>query len=1736
MNHYRPISIFSALLIMLPLLVKSKAIIGLFLITASLHPIPVAGTIPTLSMLITKANAKHSFKTNAPVVPLNPSLNSSSSDHLLMESCLGTVFPHDSIVPTLSYTRGHGATTNFAHHGRTVLKLTVGGVTWNTYPLYVVDLDFTFNGVSYDAYAGFCIEEEELISANTTYTNEFTSIPTENAAAGSAGTGGSTLIPIGGIGTIAAGKARYLYDNHFTSLDADSWNPINATAFQLALWNLTHDTDFVVTTSSTNGTYIDASANSGDALTAINLAQTWLTTMGALGFSNSDWSDYTSTIWHLSVLASDDTGGADVQDLILAEPIDHCEKTSYYLNHGFSDGDTILLTDEGRFFDAGGPLTNHGSTDYVVTFCSNSGQRIRADFDYLDIPAATASLTVYNGVAPPFSAHKNIGSFNNNSVTPNWPMVSSDSCLTFRYVAGGSSPGKGWDVCFTSEPSCDDNLLNNPSFEVDCDVCATPDWQTNGISTQRRFWTKEADGAMAAWVTWGDMWQTVTNITGGYQYDLSFYACVHDNTPTQKVSLVSYSAGIVLDSVGVDINHICDTDSTFAGYNLSLITSPNADSIRVIASSPGNGFPFKYTKVDRMCLQEVPREACNITLSHVQTDCVDNGNDTFTATYDIIVHWSSAPPTGGISLRKYGTGTLSTTSISAATIAGANSDTLIGALSILTDGNGSTGILATFDNDLLCKDSISFKTPPPCPTLVKECANLTNAEIGGTVFEDWNYDGRMNQHDTIGVQGIKVLAFDCNNHLVDSTYTDGNGNYIFSGLSSDQTYRIEFQLPEYVSCWACPTTAGPDNGTTVQFVQTGNCASLGIANPNQYCADTIPYAVVPCYVGQAHNGTYKDSAAVVSFNLNWTGEIGAASHTKPIVLATHEQIGAVYGIAYHQAQNKSFASAYYKRGAGYGPNGPGAIYQIDHSGGGISLFTDINSLFSGNPAGTDAHDFSGDPNSFDYDLSSRTDITKMSFGDIDLSKTQDTLFAINLKNKHLYLIPTNTTPTVANVDSIPLPQPQFCNPDDTRPFALGKDWLGNLYIGYVCSNEFGSSDGLEAYVYRWEGGNVFTQVLQFDLDFHKGLGSDSWENWGSQGNFPFNTNRDDSPILADIEFDGVDMVLGFRNRLGDQSYRPSAHVDGDLYRACWNGGDGWHIEDGGNCGRITGTYQGTISTPSDPRGPGSGHYYDNETSTFGTPASSGGLLYYDGMIGDIVTDPFNAKSAGILYYKRDGRRLQGYEIFQSTATFVTYNFGKINGLGDVEVLCTASAPLEIGNLIWEDTDEDGLQDACETGVDGIIVQLYNRNGLLVSLDTTANQGQYYFNKNNVDTTGIAADGSPNSGSYTGLNYATEYYIVFGNTQFSSSQFIVNSAAYHITPIANAGNNDHIDSDVIGNNLTTGSLGNRPNGLPFIVFTTGEQGCGDHKYDMGLTPSPCFEITELIPDFSICNGEQLDSLSATTSFTSPDSIAFVYFTSPQTDASIIYTNGIGIDTVQINSLSNNVSTKNVRGFNNLGTAPLLFYVYAIVHPKPSANNCRPYEEIIVTVNACDWGDLPDISTSTNQNDYQTTKENRGPVHVIISGLMLGTTIDGEIDGQSSGDALGDGIDEDGVQLFPTLNLYPNLTFRLPFTYTNTTGNTAHLEAWIDWNGDGDFDEANEMVIDWDDGTTSFSNRLEITIPATVLTEEFLGWRIRLSHQNNMTPYGFQSNGEVEDYLIKINCPQVCLPIQTTVIKN
>ncbi|OPZ26578.1 MAG: Cna protein B-type domain protein [Lentisphaerae bacterium ADurb.BinA184] len=167
-------------------------------------------------------------------------------------------------------------------------------------------------------------------------------------------------------------------------------------------------------------------------------------------------------------------------------------------------------------------------------------------------------------------------------------------------------------------------------------------------------------------------------------------------------------------------------------------------------------------------------------------------------------------------------------------------------------------------------------------------------------------------------------------------------------------------------------------------------------------------------------------------------------------------------------------------------------------------------------------------------------------------------------------------------------------------------------------------------------------------------------------------------------------------------------------------------------------------------------------------------------------------------------------------------------------------------------------------------------------------------------------------------------------------------------------------------------------------------------------------------------------------------------------------------------------------------------------------------------ALDFGDAPEIPGALS---YPTTLAHDGARH-YIAGPYFGTDgtdlPDGESDGQPTAAAFGDdsdsgGDDEDGI-LLSTLVRGQNGTA----TFHVMGG--GHVRAWIDFNGDGDWDDGDEMVVD------SFYTEGEYGLIFHVPSDAALGrtyarFRITTS-QAAFGATGLLPDGEVEDHATRI----------------
>jgi hypothetical protein len=767
----------------------------------------------------------------------------------------------------------------------------------------------------------------------------------------------------------------------------------------------------------------------------------------------------------------------------------------------------------------------------------------------------------------------------------------------------------------------------------------------------------------------------------------------------------------------------------------------------------------------------------------------------------------------------------------------------------------------------------------------------SQAQISGVVFRDYNANGKKDNtlsFNENGVAKIIVTAFNSSGVIIASYKSASTG--LFTIPASGAAYnnvlgsntgfvpagtsvRIEFsglQSGDY------PAPVGADNKGSLQFA-TAPVANINFAvnYPDEY-TQINPRLATSVY---KKGGAPATEPVVVSVDYNASG----TSKSFPNISneADQSQLGATYGLAYHRLSNTLFAGSYQKRHTSYGSaNSTGAIYKIsnptDNSTSGVSLFLDINVLYGSNIAGNNPHpngatDFTRDDASYGL-------VGKIAFGDMEISEDGLSLWTINLADRYLYKIPLGSDPynPVAPASSAAIsryPLWNLCDADndgsadlatdnDIRPFAI-KPYHGKVYIGVICSAESTPAvfSNLTARVFAFDPVSLtFTQVINFPLNYNRGNGNTSaapypngipagsgyananaanWRPWNdiyttaatfqwSWYDAAWREGGYSQPIFAGLDFDDTgNMIIGLRDRfgdmLGDGVYDPGGSIlmeadgNGDLIRAVLNGaGTGWNFV----------TSEATN---------GSEFFAADSYGSLHEETSMGGLAIYHGA-GHIINtamDPVSNLSGGFDWTRfSDGGLDRSYEVIRRSSgqAVSSHMFAKANALGEIELLSDA-APIEIGNRIWFDVNQDGLQGANETGLKDITVDLYadfNNDGMpdgaVLASVITNGSGEWYFNNSNI------IDGDPvTSGNQPGLKFRAGYIVRIGAADWNPAggAGIGDLASFFLTTAdaLGTGTPDIADSDAL---LTSGVIK-----VPQIRFIAGLAGQNNHNLDFGF---------------------------------------------------------------------------------------------------------------------------------------------------------------------------------------------------------------------------------------------------------------------------------------------------------------
>ena len=164
-------------------------------------------------------------------------------------------------------------------------------------------------------------------------------------------------------------------------------------------------------------------------------------------------------------------------------------------------------------------------------------------------------------------------------------------------------------------------------------------------------------------------------------------------------------------------------------------------------------------------------------------------------------------------------------------------------------------------------------------------------------------------------------------------------------------------------------------------------------------------------------------------------------------------------------------------------------------------------------------------------------------------------------------------------------------------------------------------------------------------------------------------------------------------------------------------------------------------------------------------------------------------------------------------------------------------------------------------------------------------------------------------------------------------------------------------------------------------------------------------------------------------------------------------------------------------------------------------------LIVASLGVDFGDAPGSFPNLIGDVH-----GEGPQHALnANGLFLGSGVSVDTDGKESPFADLDDLD-DGV-LLNTI-----IAGDTSSTITILSSGTGFIDAWIDFNNDGDWNDPGEKILT-SRAVVAGANSVSVVLPSGIVVGEVAA-RFRLSSAGGLSTTGNAADGEVEDYLVTI----------------
>ena len=400
-----------------------------------------------------------------------------------------------------------------------------------------------------------------------------------------------------------------------------------------------------------------------------------------------------------------------------------------------------------------------------------------------------------------------------------------------------------------------------------------------------------------------------------------------------------------------------------------------------------------------------------------------------------------------------------------------------------------------------------------------------------------------------------------------------------------------------------------------------------------------------------------------------------------------------------------------------------------------------------------------------------------------------------------------------------------------------------------------------------------------------------------------------------------------------------------------------------------------------------------------------------------------------------------------------------------------AASSSIGDLVWRDLDLDGIYDAGEPGINGVLVELLDANDQVLATDVTTGGGLYLFDH-------------LTAGSYQVRIPASNY-----DPGRPLAGFAFTSGAYgpNPYPVQLGANESYLFAD-FGFARVRVAIAKRASAAQVL-----RGGSVTYTYEVSNTGDTWLSDIVVTDDVlgQICPLPSVGPLGPGQRTTCTK-------------------------TVVLNQRTCNVGMVSVNAVTPSGV-PL--------HASSHATSQQVCVDV-VDVLPRDYGDAPDTGAGTGVGNYETTAADNGPSHVVSAGLYLGREMPDSDSGalqnpDSNADDATGVDDEDGIAVLPVITTASGAV-NLMVTAVNTTGQAATLACWLDFNRDGDFLDAGERVsavVNSSPGRQSvYLTFGSFAVPTPGVS--YLRCRIASAASEVALPTGPASNGEVEDHWVTI----------------